>query len=294
MIASHLRPDSAVNSQVCKDCGLPKQTGEAHVCSDQAIAQQDTLSATDKAVVTDEQASAFDQTATSPRSSSDLSAQTGNASHVSGPKSARASAQLLDEHLVGMTISDRYRVLRRIGQGGMGAVYEARHLLLDSAVAIKVLLQTHDLESQQRFLREAKLASKVQHPNTVFLSDFGVLPTGQLYLCMELLRGRSLADELHQGRMPPKRTVQMALQIVRGLKAIHTLGIVHRDLKPANIYLLQTGADENFVKILDFGIAKRGLVGKAKRTSPVPQPIAREERRRAHDCDLGCSARISG
>lgn len=238
-------------------CGLPLQTDAEHVCAKMDDAQKETLLAEKPGVVIDPEASGFDQTAAAPVSSAHASARTQDDSQSALSRSGRASPHEIDEQLVGTTISNRYRVIRRIGQGGMGAVYEARHLILDSAVALKVLLATHDLESQQRFLREAKLASKVNHPNTVFLSDFGVLPSGQLYLCMELLRGKSLADELQKGPIPAKRAVQIALQIVRGLKAIHSQGIVHRDLKPANIFLVQMDSVEDFVKILDFGIAKQ-------------------------------------
>jgi hypothetical protein len=138
-------------------------------------------------------------------------------------------AAALDEDLIGKTVADRYQIVRRIGEGGMGAVYLGRHVVLESAVAVKVLLAPHDPDSQMRFLREAKLASSVHHPNTVYISDFGVLPGGQLFLVMEMLRGRSLAEVLASGPLPAARACRIALQIVRGLVAIHEKGIVHRE-----------------------------------------------------------------
>ena len=158
--------------------------------------------------------------------------------------------------LIGTVINERFKVLRRIGKGGMGAVYKARHLTLDTNVAIKVLLYQRSHDDQERFIQEAKLASKVRHPNTVYISDFGLLPDGRLYLVMELLAGRILSSEISSGPLELARALQIAIQITRGLQAVHDKGIVHRDMKPENVFLLDQDGTHDFVKIVDFGIAK--------------------------------------
>ncbi len=97
------------------------------------------------------------------------------------------------ENLTGTLIDNRYEILQRVSQGGMGAIYKARHVALDILVAIKVMLKPRDFEEQDRFLQEAQLASKIRHPNTGYLSDFGILPDGQPYLVVEFLSGRTLS-----------------------------------------------------------------------------------------------------
>ncbi len=139
-----------------------------------------------------------------------------------------ASVSKPAEDLVGRVLGERYRVEQRLSQGGMGVVYQARHVVLDSQLAVKVLLKPQGPEDQRRFLQEAKLASLIQHPNTVQIIDFGVLPSGQSYLVMELMRGRTLATELQKGPMDALRVCQIGTQIARGLQAVHDQGIVHR------------------------------------------------------------------
>ncbi|HMU39113.1 MAG TPA: serine/threonine-protein kinase [Pseudomonadota bacterium] len=133
------------------------------------------------------------------------------------------------DDLVGTIIGERFDVLERLSAGGMGVVYRARHILLDAEVAIKVLLKPQDEEAQYRFLQEAQLACKVKHPNTVIVSDFGVLPDGRSYLVMEFLRGPTLSKVISQGPVPPERMCKIALQIANGLQAVHHQGIIHRD-----------------------------------------------------------------
>ena len=133
--------------------------------------------------------------------------------------------------LIGTIIGERYDILSRLSAGGMGVVYKARHVLLDNLVAVKVLLKPQDLDAQRRFLQEAQLACKIQHPNTVYISDFGVLPDGRSYIVMELLRGQTIADVISQGRVAPLRVCQIGVQIARGLQAVHDKGIIHRELK---------------------------------------------------------------
>ncbi|HNN90752.1 MAG TPA: HEAT repeat domain-containing protein [Pseudomonadota bacterium] len=157
--------------------------------------------------------------------------------------------------LIGTIIGERYDILSRLSAGGMGVVYKARHVLLDNLVAVKVLLKPQDLDAQRRFLQEAQLACKIQHPNIVYISDFGVLPDGRSYIVMELLRGQTIADVINKGRVAPIRVCQIGVQIARGLQAVHDKGIIHRDLKPENIFLIEQDGKKDFVKIVDFGIA---------------------------------------
>src|SRR5262249_35427766 len=136
--------------------------------------------------------------------------------------SPRAYPAIMDKtDLLGVTIEGKYQITDRLGQGGMGVVYKARHLALDTLFAIKVLLKPRSEEDGDRFVQEARLASKVQHPNTVFVSDFGVLPSGQSFLAMEFLRGKTLTDELGKAPLDPLRVCRIGMQIARGMQAVH-------------------------------------------------------------------------
>lgn len=174
-----------------------------------------------------------------------------------------------EDPLIGATLGDRYEIRERLSQGGMGVVYKARHKVLGRSVAVKIMLKQKDEPAQERFLQEAKIASTLTHPNIVYISDFGVLDDGRSYIVMEYLQGQTLSKVLQRGRMSPLRSCQIAEQVADGLQAVHEKGIVHRDLKPDNILLLaqvsQSGR-EDFVKILDFGIALAG----EKRPGPLP------------------------
>lgn len=139
------------------------------------------------------------------------------------------------DDLLGTLINDRFEVQKLLGRGGMGAVYQARHRALDTKVAIKVLLRHRGADDHDRFLWEAKIASKVRHPNTVYISDFGQLADGRNYLAMEFLKGRPLSDEVEKGPLPLLRALRIAVQIARGLRAVHDCGIAHRDIKPAEV-----------------------------------------------------------
>src|SRR4051812_9458467 len=149
-----------------------------------------------------------------------------------------------------------------LGQGGMGYVYAGRHAIIDKRVAIKVLRAEHaqaDSSAAQRFLVEAKAASKIGHLNIVDITDFGVLPDGKTYFVMEYLDGPTLGRVMHTGGpLQAVRAIPITVQIARGLAAAHDKGIVHRDLKPENIFILEKVAEgqKDFVKIVDFGIAK--------------------------------------
>jgi serine/threonine protein kinase len=130
--------------------------------------------------------------------------------------------------LLGQTLGDRYELVEIIGSGAMGVVFRARHIVLESDVAVKVLRGPSMLSTRDRFLREARVASQLHHPNIVYIFDYGLLHNRRPYLVMEMLPGRTLAEELTRGRMETLRAVRIAVQIARGLQAIHERGIVHR------------------------------------------------------------------
>ncbi|MCB9715519.1 MAG: protein kinase [Myxococcales bacterium] len=146
-----------------------------------------------------------------------------------------------------------------MGEGGMGQVYEGVHNTLDRKVAVKILLPrfAYDARFRERFLREAKAASKVRHPNVVQILDFGDTPNGSVYFAMEYLEGRDLRHLLYEtGPLPWPRARNLLLQISSALAAAHERGVIHRDLKPANFFISDARGFEDFVKVLDFGIAK--------------------------------------
>ncbi|MBX3216629.1 MAG: serine/threonine protein kinase [Labilithrix sp.] len=160
--------------------------------------------------------------------------------------------------LVGQVVSGRYRIQKLIGEGGMGAVYLAEHTLMRKRVALKLLhaeMSTDD-EVLARFRREAEAAAHVEHPNVAAATDFGQTEDGAFFLVLEYVEGTSLRDVLGGGPMAPARALHVARQIALALERAHGAGIVHRDLKPENVMLVHKGDDPDFVKVLDFGIAK--------------------------------------
>jgi tetratricopeptide (TPR) repeat protein len=169
----------------------------------------------------------------------------------------RCGAPVVDP-LIGAVVGDRYRIVSRIGVGGMGAVYRAEHTMMGRDLAIKVLLSELGgrEEFARRFEREAESASRLTHPNIITVTDFGRAPNGSLFLAMEFLAGESLTSLINQGAMPRARALGIVRQILRGLDHAHTAGVVHRDLKPDNIMLVERDGQRDVVKILDFGIAK--------------------------------------
>ncbi|MBL8621497.1 MAG: serine/threonine protein kinase [Myxococcales bacterium] len=163
-----------------------------------------------------------------------------------------------EEDLVGTMLLGRYSVTRKIGQGGMGAVYEATHTLIGKRVAVKVLLDKYARKEQvvARLEQEARLASSIGHEHIIDITDFGQTEDGRTFVVMEFLEGESLSELLNrEGPLPEQRIVDIARQIASALGAAHAKGIVHRDVKPDNVFLLRR-KDKDFVKVVDFGISK--------------------------------------
>lgn len=178
---------------------------------------------------------------------------------------------------------DRYEVLAQLGQGGFGAVYRARHAVLGTEVALKVLWPDHasDPVTVERFLREARAAATIGSPHIAHVVDAGTTAEGVVFLAMELLEGRDLAVELgERTRLPLPEAIEILRQVLAALAAAHRAGIVHRDLKPANVFLAPGPDGAPFVKLLDFGISK--IKGAATLTAAgmvlgTPQYMAPEQ-----------------
>jgi serine/threonine protein kinase len=160
--------------------------------------------------------------------------------------------------LIGSMLSGRYRIDRLLGEGGMGAVYEAEHTHMRKRLAVKVLHPEMSRlpEVVARFEREAMAAAHIDHPNVAAATDFGKLDDGSFFLVLEFVEGHSLRDVVAAGRLELGRGLHIAHQIASAMVRAHTLGIVHRDLKPENVMLIEREGDQDFVKVLDFGIAK--------------------------------------
>ncbi len=170
-----------------------------------------------------------------------------------------ANVGLEYDRLVGTTLDGRYFIERKIGEGGMGVVFAARHAIIERPLAIKVLKKevARDTATVKRFVQEAKAASRIGHPNIVDVTDFGTTPDGLTYSVMEYVEGQTLSGAIKAGapfKLP--RAMTIAAQIARALGAAHAKGIVHRDLKPENVFVLNRDGRHDFVKIVDFGIAK--------------------------------------
>jgi eukaryotic-like serine/threonine-protein kinase len=164
-----------------------------------------------------------------------------------------------DDPLIGLVLSERYRIIRKLGEGGMGTVYQAEHALIEKRIALKVLFPelTRRTDLVARFLQEAKSASRIGHENVIDISDFGQSPEGLVYIAMEFLDGHDLGHVIKtEGPQPWARARPILMQIAKALRAAHEHGIIHRDMKPENVFLIQREGRPDFVKVLDFGIAK--------------------------------------
>ena len=163
--------------------------------------------------------------------------------------------------LVGQVLAERYEIQYKIGSGGMGAVYYAEHVHMRKPVAVKVLHRELTVlpEIVARFEREAIAAGRINDPHIVTATDFGRLENGSFYLALEYIEGTSLAEVIADGPLSGVRALKITRQILKALGAAHAAGIVHRDLKPENVMLLKRADEPDFVKVLDFGIAKIGF-----------------------------------
>ena len=176
-----------------------------------------------------------------------------NRPSVRSSTSSRTNA----DPMIGKVVAGRYRLEARLGEGGMGVVYRARHVLIERVVALKLIRPDLRGETHLRawMLREARAANRVDHAHIIDIHDIGETEEGELYLVMEYLVGTPLSAELARGPMPIARGVDILEQMCAALARAHDLGVVHRDLKSDNILLTQRGGRKDFVKILDFGLA---------------------------------------
>jgi serine/threonine-protein kinase len=212
-------------------------------------------------------------------------------------------ATLVDEGLpLGL-----YRLMKKLGEGGMGEVWRARHQLLARPCAVKLIRPDLLGDSNreviiERFRREAQAIAGLSSPNTVKLFDFGVSETGSFYFVMELLDGMDLASLVRQfGPFPPERVVSVLQQACRSLGEAHAAGLLHRDIKPHNLFLCRLGLDFDVVKVLDFGIVKSLREGAANLTTdgaltgtpaymPPERLMGKDEDERSDLYSLGCVA----
>ena len=174
--------------------------------------------------------------------------------------------------VLGTVLGGKYRIVRLLAQGGMGAVYEGEHVEIGHKVAIKVMKPelAQRAEALARFRREAQIAGTLGHDNICAVLDLGTTPEGSPYLVMPLLKGSSLAQALTEcGPLPEERALDIAAQLLAALSAAHQVGVVHRDLKPDNVFLTQIGERADFIKVLDFGISK--VLGAQREASALTQ-----------------------
>jgi len=180
---------------------------------------------------------------------------------MSDGQTATATKSGAPDPLIGRVIADRFRITNLIARGGMGKVYRAEQTPLGRACAVKVLNPNYngdaDPEFHRRFFREASITSRITHPNSVTIFDYGKTDDDVYFMAMEYLEGQTLHLALREGgTMHEERVGRIAQQICRALREAHALDVIHRDLKPANIFLTRHGDDEDFVKVLDFGLVK--------------------------------------
>jgi serine/threonine-protein kinase len=166
---------------------------------------------------------------------------------------------VIQDPLLGTTLAGNYEIQEVIGHGGMGVVYKARHALMDRIVAIKMLQAQliSDSMSVKRFQQESKSASRISHPNVITVYDFGISPNGQPFIVMDYLQGISLADLIkNEGQIGVERSIKILAQACDALDHAHKMGVIHRDVKPTNFVLINYDEEKDFVKVVDFGVAK--------------------------------------
>jgi serine/threonine protein kinase len=194
-----------------------------------------------------------------------LAGASGSAPPSAPPSTAtpppKTNSQSGPDPLIGRVVNDRFRIVSMLARGGMGKVYRAEQAPLGREVALKVLNPNYsgenDPEFHKRFFLEASTCSKLTHPNTVTIFDYGRTDDDVYYIAMELLEGRTLHRALRdEGPFSPERAMHIMRQMCRSLREAHGLGVIHRDLKPANVYLVKHGDEGDFVKVLDFGLVK--------------------------------------
>lgn len=167
-----------------------------------------------------------------------------------------------EDPFIGTVLLDRVRIERPIARGGMGKVYYGVQVSMKRPCAIKLLdprlAGSGDVaEFTRRFLLEASTASKLTHPNVVTIFDYGETTDGQCFIAMEYLEGRTLSEELKKnGKLSAERAIHITRQVARALREAHALGVVHRDMKPGNVFLMKRDDDDDFAKVLDFGLVK--------------------------------------
>ncbi|MFH1435880.1 MAG: protein kinase [Pseudomonadota bacterium] len=188
------------------------------------------------------------------------------------------------DSLIGRIIHNRFRLEERLGVGGMGAVYRAKHLFLDRVAAIKIIRPEQKSQDHFRawFLREARAVNMINHAHIVEIYDYGETEDGLAYLVMEFLDGMPLTRFITNGPMGLRESVDLLEQVCAALARAHDMGVIHRDLKPDNIFLLERGGRKNFIKILDFGLArviKEGRLAEEGSVFGTPEYISPEQAR---------------
>lgn len=173
------------------------------------------------------------------------------------PPASGSFDQLAAPSLIGQVLDGRYKLVKKLGEGGMGEVYAAEHVHIEKRFAVKLLRQeiVSNKEAVVRFRQEARSASSIGHRNIIAIEDFGELPDGRIYMCMELLNGAPLNDLIKE-QLSHERLINILIQTGHGLAAAHAKGIIHRDMKPENVFVTWTAGGEDIPKLLDFGIAK--------------------------------------
>jgi serine/threonine protein kinase len=196
---------------------------------------------------------------------------------MGSPTNPSGSADPRRDSRIGLLLADRYRIDALVDQGAMGRVYAGEHVLMKKRVAIKVLHRelTTVPEFVARFEREAMAAANIDNEHVVAATDFGKLSDGAVFLVLEFIVGKNLRDEMAPGPLPLVRALHITRQIAYALRSAHALGIVHRDLKPENVMLVEKAGDPDFVKVLDFGIAKVPIGEVGPESGPSSRPITK-------------------